>query len=101
MFASSAWDPMLSNPDTTESLRTMLTQMLWSTDVANWIIDVITIQRDLLIYGGNHQQTDYKAKNGQAYIEGSSPSLSPFRVAVSDWCWSLVLTNFPSPLPSS
>eukprot|EP01127_Copromyxa_protea_P018859 TRINITY_DN6018_c0_g1_i3.p1 TRINITY_DN6018_c0_g1~~TRINITY_DN6018_c0_g1_i3.p1 ORF type:complete len:522 (-),score=69.13 TRINITY_DN6018_c0_g1_i3:14-1579(-) len=70
IYASAAWDPQLSSPDTVSGLRAILTPMLWSTDVVNWLLDVIQVQRDLLIYGGTPGAMDVAKKNGQAYIQG-------------------------------
>lgn len=70
IFASSAWNPQLPTPNTQDALRTILTQILWSNDIAEWVLDVIEAQRNLLIYGGKPGSHDILKKNGQAYIEG-------------------------------
>jgi hypothetical protein len=70
VFAAAAWDPRLSSPDTETALKSILSSFLWSEDIVNWLLDVISVQRNLLIFGGKPGTRDVIKKNGQAYLEG-------------------------------
>lgn len=70
IFASAAWNPRLSAQTTTDALRSILSETLWSSDVVEWVLEVIDVQRNLLIYGGIPGNRDVVKKNGQAYIQG-------------------------------
>eukprot|EP01126_Amoeba_proteus_P003653 TRINITY_DN11212_c0_g1_i1.p1 TRINITY_DN11212_c0_g1~~TRINITY_DN11212_c0_g1_i1.p1 ORF type:complete len:629 (+),score=71.66 TRINITY_DN11212_c0_g1_i1:402-2288(+) len=70
MWASAAWNPLMQYPETYDALRVILKDILWSDEIVQWLMDVIKIQRNLLIFGGNPYQKDFVKKNGIAYIEG-------------------------------
>lgn len=73
IFAAAAWNPHLEVTDTSTALNMILSNTLWSKEIADWVSQVIRLQRLLLIYGGNPNSVDVVRKNGQAYIEGSAP----------------------------